>query len=174
MAGRVQKSLRIPDRPSQRSDSLILHFEADVKRLVEEGRDFPWPRPYRCPCCQGCRVWGHGYVSRYFEGFSHGLWMKRYRCADCGAVHTLRPRPFYKGFYYSSTSILFSLLSRIIHGRWLKCLSRQVQQYWLKGLRFQASRDRNRKHLTAALLLRLINRDVIAVTHSLECEILRL
>jgi len=174
MAGRVFNRIMNPNRPSTKNDSLILHFDVDVKRLVEEGKDFPWPRPHRCPCCQGRRLWGHGYAYRYFEGFSHGLWMKRYRCPDCGAVHTLRPRQFYKGFHYSRLSILLSLLSRIIHGRWLKCLPRQVQQYWFKGLRFQASRGRNRKHLDVDVLSRLFGQNIILVTHSFQSEILRL
>jgi len=174
MAGRVQKWLRDPDRPSQRSDSLILHFEADVKRLVEKGRDFPWPRPEQCPRCEGQRLWGHGYVRRYFEGFSEGIWIKRYRCPDCRAVHTLRPECFYKGFYYSIVTILVSLLNRIVHSRWLKCLSRQAQQYWFKGLRFQASRYSNCKEPDIEVCRELFHKALIPVSHSLECEILRL
>ena len=173
MAGRVQKSLRFPDRPSQKSDTLILHFAVDVKRLGQEGKDFPWPRPERCARCEGRRLWGHGYVQRYFEGCSEGIWVKRYRCPDCGAVHTLRPDGFYRGFHYSIWTILVSLLNRIIHSRWLKCLSRQAQQYWFNGLRFQASRYSNCKDPGAASL-GLFSQNIIPVTHSLQCAILRL
>jgi len=174
MAGWVQKWFRIPDRPSTKSDSLILHFEVDVKRLVEEGKDFCWPRPERCPRCEGRRLWGHGYVQRYFEGWSEGIWVKRYRCPDCGAVHTLRPETFYKGFYYSILTILLSLLSRIIHNRWLKCLSRQVQQYWWKGLRRQASRFHNVKVPDSLTLVQLLREEIIPVSHLIQREILRL
>ena len=38
MAGRAQKRLRDPNRPSPKSNTLILHFAVDVKRLVAEGR----------------------------------------------------------------------------------------------------------------------------------------
>jgi hypothetical protein len=174
MAGRVLIWLRDPDRPSTKSKTLILHFAVDVKRLVEEGKDFCWPRPERCPRCQGQRLWGHGYVRRYFEGYVHALWIKRYRCPDCQAVHTLRPEGFYRGFYYSILTILLSLLSRIIHNRWLKCLSRQVQQYWWKGLRRQASRFQNVKIPDRVAIGQLLRGGIIAVTHSFQCEILRL
>ena len=174
MAGRVNHWTKSPNRPSPKSNTLILHFAVDVKRLVEEGKDFCWPKPERCPRCEGGRLWGHGYVRRYFEGWSEGIWVKRYRCPDCRAVHTLRPESFYKGFYYSIWTILASLLSRIIHNRWLKCLSRQVQQYWYKGLCYQASRYANRRDPDIESCRELFNRAVIPVTHSFECEILRL
>jgi len=77
---------------------LILYFRADVKRLAEEGRRFPFPRPERCPGCRGRRVWVHSYVPRYFEGYVRPLWTKKYQCGDCGAVHTLRPSSFWARF----------------------------------------------------------------------------
>ena len=175
MAGRASKQTS-PNQPSQKSYPLILHFEVDVKRLVEEGKDYPWPRQKICPNpkCHSRRLWGHGYVLRYFEGFTHGLWMKRYRCPDCKAVHTCRIQQFYKGFHYSISSILFSLLNRIIDGKWLKCLSRQVQQYWYKGFSFQACRHRNCMDPDIEVLRELFHKVLIPVTHSFQCEILRL
>jgi hypothetical protein len=174
MAGRVNLWTKRPDRPSTKSKTLILHFAVDVKRLVEEGKDYCWPRPERCPRCEGRRLWGHGYVRRYFEGWIEGIWIKRYRCPDCGAVHTLRPERFYKGFYYSILTILLSLLNRIVHSRYLKCLSRQVQQYWWRGLRRQASRFHNVKVPDSLIVGQLLREGIIAVSHSFECEILRL
>lgn len=174
MAGRVNLWTKRPDRPSTKSKTLILHFAVDVKRLVEEGKDYCWPRPERCPRCEGRRLWGHGYVRRYFEGWIEGIWIKRYRCPDCGAVHTLRPERFYKGFYYSILTILLSLLNRIVHSRYLKCLSRQVQQYWWRGLRRQASRFHNVKVPDSHIVGQLLREGIIAVSHSFECEILRL
>lgn len=174
MAGRAMSWFMSSNRPSPKGYLLILHFAVDVKRLVEEGKDYPWPRPHRCSRCQGYRLWGHGYVYRYFEGFSQGLWMKRYRCPDCRVVHTCRLREFYKGFHYSILSILVSLLNRIIHGRWLKCLSRQLQQYWYRGFCFQASRFRNIKVPDILSLLWLLRGGRIPATHGIQCEILRL
>lgn len=174
MAGRAMNRIMSPNRPSPKGYLLILHFAVDVKRLVEEGKDYPWPRPHRCPRCQGSRLWGHGYVFRYFEGISEGLWMKRFRCPDCKAVHTCRIQEFYRGFHYSRLSILLSLLSKIIHGRWLRCLSRQVQQYWYRGLRFQASRRRNCRVPDISSLRWLLRQGIIPATHRIQCEILRL
>lgn len=174
MAGRAKCWLASPNRPSPKDYSLILHFAADVKRLVEEGKDFPWPRPERCPSCQSRRLWGHGYVRRYFEGFTFGLWMKRYRCPDCGAVHTLRPEGFYRGFHYSRLTILLSLLNKVLRNQWLRCLQRQTQQYWFRGLRFQASRYRNRKNIDRNIFQRLISQNILLVTHSFQREILLL
>lgn len=174
MAGRVQKWLRNPDRPSPKNNTLILHFAVDVKRLVEEGKDFCWPRPEQCPRCEGRRLWGHGYVQRYFEGWIERIWIKRYRCPDCRAVHTLRPLEFYRGFYYSVLTILLSILNRIIHNRWLKGFPRQVQQYWWKGFCFQASRYSNRNDPDIEVCRELFDQALIPVTHSFECEILRL
>ena len=174
MAGRVNHWTKNPNRPSPKSNTLILHFAVDVKRLVEEGKDFCWLRPNRCPRCEGQRLWGHGYVWRYFEGFVHGLWMKRYRCPDYRAVHTCRPQEFYRGFHYSRLSILLVFPNRIIYGRLVRCLSRQVQQYWWRGLRFQASRVHNVKVPNRVTLGQLLREDIIPVSHSIQREILRL
>jgi hypothetical protein len=89
-------------------------------------------------------------------------------------VHTCRPREFYRGFQYSRLSILLSLLSKIIHNRWLKCLSRQVQQYWWRGLRFQASRFQNVKIPDRVNLGQLLRSNIIPASHSIQREILRL
>lgn len=50
-----------------RNKVLILFVEVCVKRLVEQGRKYHWQRPERCPKCQSVGVWGHGYVSAYFD-----------------------------------------------------------------------------------------------------------
>lgn len=173
MAGRVRKWLRDPNRPSPKSDSLILHFAVDVKRLVQQGKEYPWLRPQLCPCCDGLRLWGHGYVPRYFEGLTWGLWMKRFRCPDCGAVHTCRLEGFYRGFRYSAPSILFSLLNRIVQGRWLRCQSRQCQQYWWRGLRLQTSRLRNLISPDISSLRALIGAGYVPSTHCVQRKILR-
>jgi len=98
---------------------LVLYFRVDVKRLVEAGRDFPWPRPARCPSCRGSRLWGHGYAGRYFQDEVRPVWLKRYRCPDCQAVHILRPASYRARFRYSIRTILRSLGRKIRQGRWL-------------------------------------------------------
>lgn len=167
MAGRVFNGTMSPNRPSTKSEPLILHFDIDVKRLVEEGKDFPWPRPKECPNpdCRSSRLWGHGYVLRYFAGCCHGVWIKRYRCAECRAVHTLRPKGFYKRFRYAIFTILRSLLTRICDGRWLKDITHQLQLYWHQGFCIQASRLRNKNPPTEADLRELMAANIIAATH---------
>jgi len=174
MAGRAIDWLMRSSRPSAKGNLLILHYAVDVKRLVEEGKEYPWPKPHRCPGCQGVRLWGHGYVFRYFEGLSFGVWMKRFRCPDCGAVHSARLQGFDPGFHYSRFLILISLLSRLIQGRWLRCLARQAQQYWYRGLRLQASRWKNCRRPALSSLRWLLRQGLCPSTHRLQCEILRL
>jgi len=167
MAGRVFSLLMNPNRPSPKNDTLILHFDADVKRLVKEGKDFPWPRPKACPNsdCRSPRLWGHGYVLRYFAGWPYGVWLKRYRCPECKSVHTLRPKSFYQRFRYTIKTILRALLTRLRHGRWMKGISHQLQLYWYKGFCIQVSRLRNKNPPGDTEMRELITLDIIPATH---------
>jgi len=112
-------------------------------------------------------------VLRYFDGFEQAVWMKRYRCAECGAVHTARPHTHWRGFWASWKIILVSLLSKLKRERWLKGPSRQRQQYWWKGFEKQVGRDKNpQSNCTPAELRRLLQQTLIVSTHSLKyCEI---
>ena len=42
-------------------DRMVIPVEVDLKSLVEQQRDYPWPKPGRCPRCEQGRVWGHGF-----------------------------------------------------------------------------------------------------------------
>lgn len=112
--------------------SLVLYFSVEVKRIFELGKSYPWEKPRRCPACDG-RLWGHGFVTRYFEGFAEALWIKRYRCPECGAVHSARPESYASRFRQRSSEILRSLANKISVGKWLSSIARQNQQYWLKA-----------------------------------------
>ncbi len=153
---------------------MVLHVAVDVQRLFELGKNYPWPRPERCPSCKSSRLWGHGYVQRYFEGFLLPLWVKRLRCPDCRTVYTLRPDLFYRGFRHCILTILFSLMTRIGDGRWLLSIPRQNQQYWYRGLRLQAVRIRNIVFPDMTALNEIISSGFIPVSHSFECAMLRL
>ena len=153
---------------------VVLHVTVDVKRLSELGKKYPWPRPKCCLSCKSPRVWGHGYVRRYFEGFIHPLWVKRLRCRDCRTVYTLRPDFFYRGFQYSLMTILSSLLSKISDHRWLSCIPRQNQQYWYRGLRLQIFRLRNVSSPDRDTMEAIISLGFIPSSHSLHCAMLRL
>jgi len=132
------------------------------------GEKYPWPRPPCCPRCKSLRMWGHGYVRRYFDDFVQALYLKRYRCPDCGAVHTLRPHLYDRRFQVTWFTIFLSLLKKITLGQWLSGLSRQRQQYWWRGFRKHASRRRNFTSETAlATLVTLFEAEHLWATHSL-------
>jgi hypothetical protein len=65
-------------------------------------------------------------------------------------------------------TIFLSLLKKITFGHWLSGLSRQRQQYWWKGFRKHASRQRNFSYETAlTALVTLFEADYLLATHSL-------
>ena len=119
-----------------KNDLLLLYCAVDVKSLYASGalgKGYPWPKPRQCPRCKGLRLWGHGYAERYFEGFREPLWVKRYRCPDCRAVHTCRPDGYFERYRYRVVTVMMSLLNKIIHGKWLRCISRQNQLPWYRA-----------------------------------------
>lgn len=131
--------------------------------LISQGKHYPWPRPQRCPRCGGLRLWGHGYVGRYFNPFSEPVWIKRWRCAECGSVHTLRPDTHWRRFWTALRQIVACLETKLEGGRWRKGVSRQSQQYWLRGYQKQSLLGGN----PAADLATMISNGVMAATHSL-------
>ena len=147
---------------------MILYCDLDVKLLEQMAEKYPWPRPPGCPRCRSPRLWGHGYVRRYFDEFSQALCLRRYRCPDCGAVHTLRPHLYDRRFQVIWFTIFLSLLQKIVLGRWLSGVSRQRQQYWWRGFQKQASRHQNVAPDTAlATLVTLVAAEHLLATHSL-------
>lgn len=128
---------------------------------MSQGKSYPWPRPPCCPRCEGRRLWGHGYVGRYFDGYEERLPMKRWRCVECGAVHTMRPASHWRGFWAGIVLIMSSLNAKVEGRRWLTEISRQRQQYWWHGFQRQ-------RHMTGAAtsLEDLQARGVLVATHS--------
>lgn len=165
---------KTPSRLSPQNILLILHFAVDVKSLFELGKRYPWPKPADCPQCKSKRLWGHGYVERYFEGFSHAVWVKRYRCPDCHAVHTCRPGAFFKRLRYSAVIILCCLLNKILYSRWLGGIERQNQQYWYRSLRRQSSLHSTITALSIEHLDTFIAGNIFPVKLAAHCETLRL
>ena len=115
--------------------ALILYLSVNLQEISRAGKQYDWRCPSRCPRCDGVRLWGHGYVSRYFDECAGQLWMKRWRCPECRAVHTARPLDYWRGFWATASTITASLRQRIEKGCWLASLSRQRQEYWWKGLK---------------------------------------
>jgi hypothetical protein len=165
---------RTPSRLSPQVILLILHFAVDVKSLFELGKRYPWTRPAECPKCRSKRLWGHGYVERYFEGCSHAVWVKRYRCPDCHAVHTCRPVAFFKRLRYSAVIIICCLLNKILYSRWLGSIERQNQQYWYRSIRRQSSLHVNIKTLSIEHLEAFIANNIFPVRLATHSETLRL
>ena len=159
-------------RPHQTSGEcyLVLLLSVDMPALISKGKLYPWPRPRRCPCCGGVRLWGHGYVSRYFDQMNEPLWIKRWRCADCGAVHTLRPDTHWRRFWAAANLILMCLRGKIHCGRWRGDVSRQSQQYWWRGYRIQSLVDGS----PAAELAVLLENRIMAATHSITDRAIQL
>ena len=45
---------------------MILTVCVKLKDIFEQGRNFNWIKPKRCPRCRSVRIWGHGFVTAYF------------------------------------------------------------------------------------------------------------
>ena len=140
--------------------------------ILEMGRAFPWPRPARCPRCGSVRVWGHGFVPAYFDGFAEPVLLKRLHCDDCHAVIRLRPQGYWRRFQAPIRAIRESIFRRLTRGRWDPGLPRSRQRHWLKGLLGQI-----RLHLGATfggdLLWAfdwLTGRGLAAASRSVQCE----
>lgn len=118
--------------PKQRQ---MIHFaNALLKDIFQKGKDYPWERPERCPCCSHWKVWGHGFVPAFFQGYDTPIFLKRYRCPACGVVIRLRPASHFSRFQSSRHSIRWALLYRINHGRWRSGSKKSQQRYWLRNL----------------------------------------
>ena len=69
--------------------------------------------------------------------------MKRWRCPDCGSVHTARPEEYSPGIQYPRDIQLASLERKLKGESYLSNISRQAQQHWMKV--FIYLRDRYRQ-----------------------------
>jgi len=113
---------------------MIVFAPVSIKEIVSKGRKFPWPRPEICPRCNGNRVWGHGFVTAFFDGFADQVLLRRYRCPDCRCVMRLRPSGFFMRFQASIVAIRSSIAFRLENGRWPPGCSRTRQGHWLRSL----------------------------------------
>ena len=107
---------------------MILFTKINLKTLSTEGKNHKW-----APCeCEKCdrNMWGHGFVNRYFEGFTQ-IFMKKYRCPDCKTVVTTRPEGFRNYVRSTIKTIYHSLLTRIASGSWPPETTRQRGGHWL-------------------------------------------
>lgn len=113
---------------------MIICFPVDFKKLIELGRKYFWPKPKICPCCKGCRIWGHGFVFAFFDGLDQAVEIKRCRCPDCDSVFRFRPVGYFKRFQAKIDTIRSSMASKAETGKWEEGISRTRQGHWFKAL----------------------------------------
>ena len=111
---------------------MVIPVTLRLDDLIRQGKDFKWERPCACPKCQG-KIWGHGFVPRYFQGFSGVFWIKRFQCTVCRAVLVFRPSGFWPRLQSSINTIYQALLVRLQSRRWPEDLPRQRAGHWLSG-----------------------------------------
>jgi hypothetical protein len=119
------------------------------------------------PLLRGCAPVAARIRAPVFDDYADQLWVLRYRCADCGAVHTMRPSGYDRRFRAQWLAIFFVLLIKILSGRWSSSFSKERQRYWMKGFALHASRRSNVSGLIDRLkTLGALTESVIVGTHS--------
>lgn len=132
--------------------AMIQFVSVVLKEIFKQGKKFPWKRPSKCPNCGRNKVWGHGFVSRLFDGFREPLLLKRWRCPDCGCIILMSPESHFPRFQSSKKDINHALEHRLTHGRWPPDLSPARMRYWLRNLKRQV-----RAHLPPGWKSRLMD-----------------
>ena len=132
------KDGRVSCASGPKGDLLSLFLMVSIKQLFCCMRQYQFPRPRIClhPGCSSMRIWGHGFKDAYFDGYLPALPLRRYVCADCGCVYTLRPFGYWPRHHVPAVIILSSICQRIRSGHWgmKDSLSRQRQRHWLDAL----------------------------------------
>jgi hypothetical protein len=135
------RSASNPNRPFRRTpkgfkrdEAMVIFFPVIIKELFVLGRKYPWRKPDSCPRCCSYRLWGHGYVPAYFDGYDQFFWLRRYRCPDCGCVVRMRPKGYFRRFQASIEVIHSSIESKACKGRWIFGISRTRQGHWFRSL----------------------------------------
>ena len=117
---------------------MILSVRVKLKKIDEQGRNFLWQRPCDCPRCRSTRIWGHGFVLAYFDGFSFGLWLRRYRCPNCNCIIRMKPEGYFPRFQAPIHTVFDCLNQRLANGKWKRELSLSRQRHWLAALKRKA------------------------------------
>jgi hypothetical protein len=111
-------------------------FSCRLDQLAKLKRDYPFPIPDRCPCCQG-RIWKHGFTTAYFHPFSDPLYIRLLRCPDCGTVFRLKPTGYLPRFSFSLVEIFLFLFVRKAYPHPEAPINPQTRRSWLKRLKRQ-------------------------------------
>lgn len=118
---------------------MVILVEVELKQIVEQQRNYAWPRPESCPRCHACRLWGHGFVLAYVDESSVAVYLKRFRCPGCRCVIRLRPKGYFLRFQASIQRIFACLRQRLIEARYETGISRSRQRHWLRALQRQVA-----------------------------------
>ena len=122
-------------RSHKKTIKMIIKVKADIKEISKQGKNFIWQKPSKCMRCKDSKLWGHGFVLAFFDGFDQGVYLKRYRCPYCKTVFKLKPCGFFKRFQASIRQIFASIMSRVYKSRYLPELSWSRQHFWFTALK---------------------------------------
>ena len=117
---------------------MILSVSVFLNEIYCQGKNFKWQRPECCPRCGSVRVWGHGFVAAFFDGFDQCVYLRRYRCPDCGCVIRMKPQGYFNRFRARIDTIRTCICHRLTAGRWIGKMSRSRQRHWLCALKKKA------------------------------------
>jgi hypothetical protein len=117
---------------------MILSVPVKIKDIIELGRNFPWIKPDTCPRCGSIRIWGHGFILAFFDGLFQGVFLRRFRCPDCGCVIRMKPEGYFSRFQAGIETIRNCLENRLQNKRWNPLLSTSRQRHWLNALKRNA------------------------------------
>jgi hypothetical protein len=114
---------------------MIISVCAKLNEIYDQGRKFNWVKPRCCPRCQSVRLWGHGYVTAYFDGFTEALLLRRFRCPDCSCIIRMKPQGYFRRFQACIHMIRSCIAQRLVLGKWRLDISKSRQRHWLSALR---------------------------------------
>ena len=148
---------------------MIITVCVKIKEIIEKGTDYSWTKPAICPRCKESKVWGHGHVPAWFDGFNEALYLRRYRCPVCGCVIRMKPSGYFKNFQASIETIRSSISHRLKTGRWPPGLSHTRQGHWLRALikNIHVYLGNQWKGRMTEAFDRLLERGMIPVTRSI-------
>lgn len=107
---------------------MILHTKINLSDLAQLQKEFNWGH-YFCIECN-TKLWSHGYVSRIFNNFNVPLYFKRFRCARCKLIFTLRPDTHWSRIQSSVEEVFQTIDSKFKLKKW-PGEYRQRYNYWI-------------------------------------------
>ena len=112
---------------------MIVLTKYNVKDVAAQGKGFNW---CRLKCCKKCKskVWGHGFVYRFFNGIINAVPIKRWICSSCGTVYVCVPVNYWTRYQESISKIFKFLIYRVTHHKWPPETTRQRGGHWMNKL----------------------------------------